>query len=44
MAAIPLIALLLALGWWALRRTSPILMPQTFSSVLLTRRVLENRD
>ncbi len=43
-AAIPVIAALLALGWWSLRRTSPILMPQTGASVLLTRRVLENRD
>ena len=42
-AAIPLIAALLALGWWSLRRTSPILMPQTAPSILLTRRVLEDR-
>ena len=43
-AATPLIAVLLALGWWGLRRTSPILMPQTAPSVLLTRRLLENRE
>ena len=44
MAAIPRIAALLALGWWSLRRTSPVLMPQTVPSVLLTRRVLEDRE
>nr|WP_321984585.1 amino acid permease [uncultured Lichenicoccus sp.] len=43
-ATIPLIAALLALGWWSLRRTPPILMPLTIPSVALTRSVLEKRD
>ena len=43
-ATLPLIAALLALGWWRLRRTPPILMPLTIPSVALTRSILEKRD
>ena len=42
-ATIPLIAALLALGWWSLRRTPPILMPTTIPSITLTRDILEKR-
>jgi len=43
-AAIPVLALILVIGWFLIRRSPQVLMPQTVPSVALTRSVLENED
>ncbi len=40
-ASIPLIALALIIGWYRLPHKPPVLMPETFSSVILTHDILE---
>ncbi|GBQ65481.1 L-asparagine permease [Ameyamaea chiangmaiensis NBRC 103196] len=43
-AAIPFLALALAIGWRFVRHHHQVLMPQTVPSVVLTRSILENQD